>query len=168
MIHKQLLSVIFIVALVALGAMTTVADQACTDDTAGAIAWVNHVIIDTPPCPSVDALDASISALTGDIDRGQALFWGSTPDPNGNILGCISCHGGRGSAPAVHVMYEYAQTAVEHDPQHTVDSFLVESIVDPSAFVEVGYVDMMPSNYSDRLSDQDIADLVAYIQSFQP
>jgi len=45
-------------------------------------------------------------------------------------------------------------------------AYLVEAIVDPGAFVVEGFQDgVMPPNYGQRLSAQQLADLVAFLMS---
>ena len=42
--------------------------------------------------------------------------------------------------------------------------YIHESIVDPSAYVVSGFPDnVMPKNFADKFSAQDISDLIAYI-----
>jgi cytochrome c oxidase subunit 2 len=42
-------------------------------------------------------------------------------------------------------------------------TFVKTSIVDPSAYIEKGYPNVMPSSYGSQLNSQQIADLVAFL-----
>ena len=42
--------------------------------------------------------------------------------------------------------------------------FILESIVNPSAEVTPGFTDIMPKDYGTKLDDQQLADLVAFVQ----
>ena len=45
----------------------------------------------------------------------------------------------------------------------SLDQFTHESIVNPGAYVESGYQNIMPSTFGQNLSPQQLADLVAYL-----
>jgi cytochrome c oxidase subunit 2 len=45
------------------------------------------------------------------------------------------------------------------------NAYLFNSIVDPTSQVVAGFEAVMPTTYNDQLSQQDIDDLVAYINS---
>ena len=45
------------------------------------------------------------------------------------------------------------------------DAYLLRSIVDPPAQVVSGFNPIMPTGYGDRLTEEDINDLIDYINS---
>jgi cytochrome c oxidase subunit 2 len=45
------------------------------------------------------------------------------------------------------------------------DEYVTESIVDPLAKIVAGFQPVMPEGYDGQLSEQDIADIVDYIES---
>lgn len=82
--------------------------------------------------------------------------------------GCLACHttdGGESVGPS------WLGTAGAERPLEsgeTVladDAYLTESIVDPLAKIVEGFQPVMPEGYGDQLSEQDIADIVEYINS---
>lgn len=81
--------------------------------------------------------------------------------------GCASCHDTDGRvAPDLHGLFmsrvglENGQTAVADE------SYLRESILNPSARIVMGYPDIMPS-YQGQASEEDVMALIAYIKSLK-
>ena len=51
-------------------------------------------------------------------------------------------------------------------PGYSAEMYLYESIVDPGAFAAEGQrAGIMPANFGQRMSDQELADLVAYLMT---
>ena len=79
--------------------------------------------------------------------------------------GCDGCHtykpaGAAGTVgPDLDKLPELAQKA----NQGPLDQFVHESIVNPSAYVEKGFSDIMPKNYGQSLNQKQLADLVAFL-----
>jgi hypothetical protein len=49
---------------------------------------------------------------------------------------------------------------------YSPEQYLVESIVVPQAYTVPGYAQAMPQNFGERLDIQMLADIIAYIQSY--
>jgi hypothetical protein len=50
----------------------------------------------------------------------------------------------------------------------SAEEYLIESVVLPNVFLVDGYQEnVMPANYGERLTAQDLADLLAYMLSFR-
>ena len=90
-------------------------------------------------------------------------------------LGCTACHTvaveGIGPywppTPNEPGIGERADTRISQ-PDYTGiaedgTQYLFESIVLPADFLVDGYDNLMPNNYSSTLTDQDMADLIAYL-----
>ena len=98
----------------------------------------------------------STSNTTGTAAKGKTLF---------TSQGCGGCHTFKPAAtngqtgPNLDNLPSYAKKA----NQGSVEEFTRESIVNPSAYVEKGYPDVMPKSYGQTLSDQQVADLVAFL-----
>ena len=98
---------------------------------------------------------AGTQAVKGDAAAGKTLF---------KKQGCDGCHTYKpaGSTakvgPDLDKLTQYAQTA-----NQDVADFARESIVNPSAYIEKGYQDVMPKTYGQTLQSKQIADLVAFL-----
>lgn len=77
---------------------------------------------------------------------------------------CTACHGPpeqtRGLGPP-HA--DVAAVAVERRPPLTAAAYVYESIVDPQAYIVEGYNDIMPRDYAERIPDDDLGDIIAYL-----
>lgn len=81
---------------------------------------------------------------------------------------CSGCHtidGSEGVGPSLQGLYG-SDVTMEDGSTVTVDEdHLVESITDPQARIREGYPSVMPS--FDNLSDDEVAGLVAFIESLE-
>jgi mono/diheme cytochrome c family protein len=105
--------------------------------------------------PTTEATTAPAETATapaGDPAAGEQLF----------AANCSFCHGAQnGTGPALTGMGERAATRI---PGMSAADYIHQSIVDPSAYVVSGFPDnVMPKNFGDKFSAQEISDLVAYI-----
>jgi cytochrome c oxidase subunit II len=100
----------------------------------------------SPTGPVVGALP---KAAKGNPAAGKRLFIAN---------GCGQCH-----------TFKAANTTGTTGPnlekvlQGKDAAFVKTSIVDPSAYVEKGYPNIMPSSYGSQLNSKQIADLVAFL-----
>ncbi len=101
-------------------------------------------------------------SVAGDAVRGENIFRqginGAPP--------CISCHalepGGFALAPDLHGV---AGRAGDRIAGLAADVYLQQSIVDPHAYVVPGFRDLMYPGYADMLSEADIEDLIAFLDT---
>jgi cytochrome c553 len=98
-------------------------------------------------------------AKTGDVDRGETLFNESIEDQ----ATCVSCHSLDGSARVGPTIQGYGDVAGDRVDGQDAHEYSFYSIVNPSAHVVQGYSNVMYSDYQDILSEEDIADLIAYM-----
>ena len=95
----------------------------------------------------------------GNAAAGKAVFAGQ---------GCNGCHtyapaGSKATTgPDLDKLAQYAKQA----NQGSLDEFTRTSIVNPSAYVQPGYQDIMPKTYS-GLAPKQLADLVAFLTQKQ-
>jgi hypothetical protein len=102
------------------------------------------------------------TGLAGDPLNGQLLYNGS--------YACAGCHvSGAGTvAPHTEGTYTRVETTRLGEPQfadYTVRAYLIESIVDPEAYIVPNYKNAMPNDFGSRLSLQALADLLAFLES---
>jgi len=99
-----------------------------------------------------------VMALTGDASRGQELYTSE---------GCSGCHLNGAVGPITAGTWTRVQEERLTEPQfedYTVEWYLIESIVNPNAYLSPGYQPVMPQNFGD-LPAQDLADILAYLES---
>lgn len=103
-------------------------------------------------------LDA-ILTLTGDPQNGQVLY---------TQQGCQGCHLGGSIGPdtiGTWTRINEIRLNEEGVEGYTAHQYLLESIIDPNAHIPEGYTaGLMPTNFG-NLSDQDLADLMSYVES---
>lgn len=133
---------------------------------------VPEVVIPTPEveeegptdgAPGGEAVgsDPTAELPEGDAARGEALFNGTEMALDGAQLGCQSCH-----STAGQVLVGPPVDEVEvPDGYDSLQAYIHESIVQPSAHVVPDFADVMPKNYGERLDAQSLADLIAYLES---
>ena len=86
-------------------------------------------------------------------------------------FGCIACHsidGSRKVGPTWQGLYGKAETFTDGTTGAATDDYLIESIVNPDAKVVQGFVPgVMPKTFGDQLTNDQILDIIAYIQSLK-
>ncbi len=129
----------------------------------------------TPTQPPSVGTDITIQLPEGDAARGQTLGEKAIP----NAGSCEGCHiGSRPPGPKFEAsddtpaIGQLAGIRIA-DPDYagnatTVEQYLFESIVLPDAYlVEGPWMFPMPGAYSEKLSLQDVADLIAWMLTFK-
>lgn len=104
--------------------------------------------------------EGKASTAVSPQEKGKALF-------NGPEAGCFLCHqvGGSGGTrgPALD---NVATVAGTRKPGLSAQDYLRESIVSPGAYVVPRYDNIMPPS-GDRLSSEEIDDIVAYLMTLK-
>lgn len=122
----------------------------------------------------VAALVAELDARdpVGDPARGQQLYESLETPATGAPLGCSGCHLAGIIAPPTPGTATRAADRVATDPAlagYTVRQYLVESIVQPEAYTVAAGANqtyaVMPTNFGTLLTIDDLADLVAFLES---
>ncbi len=109
--------------------------------------------------------DVATALPVGAPARGEAMFLGDAPGPDGQSLACQSCHSIDGS-----VMTGPSMLGVTDRVPAGYDSFEIythEAIVLPCDYIAAGFEDggcVMPQNFGTRLDAQSLADIIAYLQ----
>jgi len=110
------------------------------------------------PTPAPVATPPPASDLGGgDVDNGKNLFAKQA---------CSACHVIEAGKPATvgPNLSNIGNRAAARRPDHTAAQYLWESIVNPNAFLTSGFgAGIMPQDYGQKLSDQDLKDLIAYL-----
>jgi mono/diheme cytochrome c family protein len=95
----------------------------------------------------------------GDVARGEVLFTESID----GAPPCSTCHSTDGSALVGPSLLDYATTAATHAGDASIEEYTHASIVQPAAYVVSDFPNAMYNQYGQRLSEQQIADLIAYL-----
>ena len=108
--------------------------------------------------PTIDPLEI------GDPERGREIY-----ETGGGVIEapCRACHsldGSVGPAPNGPSFQGISDRAGDRVPELSSVEYLRQSIVDPSAYVEEGFIDnAMPKGFRILLSEEDIDNLVAFL-----
>jgi cytochrome c2 len=101
----------------------------------------------------------------GNPERGRALF--NTLQPDASIT-CSTCHRtdteDRLVGPGLLHVSDRAQNRVADGE---AARYLHDSIINPSAYVVEGYPDVMPKNWATIFSEDELADLIAYLMTLR-
>lgn len=124
-----------------------------------------------PSAPSGPTVGTDITKTlpAGDAKKGEELA---------TSLACTACHvlAPTGPAwPATASQPGIGTRAAERitDPNYTgkatsPEQYLFESVVDPNVYLVSGFsANIMPGNYGSQLTDQDMADIIAYLQTLK-
>lgn len=111
------------------------------------------------------AAETEAAAVEGDPAAGEQLF---TAGANGGIP-CSTCH--HADSPDTLVgpgLAGIAERAGERVPGETALEYLHQSIVEPDAHVVEGFpAGVMPKNYGEIYSEEQIGDLIAYLMTLE-
>lgn len=113
---------------------------------------------------------AAISTLTGDPAHGADLYHGAENTLLGKTLICSGCHTqtSNGTGPMTDGTFTRIQNIRLQDPLlagFTPEQYIVTSILQPSSYLVPGFQDVMLKDFGTKLAPQDLADLVAYLET---
>jgi hypothetical protein len=112
-------------------------------------------VLGTPEAPSAQSYRARVDALLaiGKPENAEVAL---------TKYVCIACHIA-GSTTIAPEWVGLAETAATRRPPMPADAYIYESIVFPGEFVVAGYNDVMPHDFGSRMTDQELADVLAYL-----
>lgn len=117
--------------------------------------------IENPVGTDVAAILTELEAVAGDPNNGQVLY---------GAQACASCHSVEATAPLTETTWPALLSGERlSDPAlagYTPEQYLVESIVQPHAYLVSPYGPVMPTYFGERLDIQMLADIIAYLESF--
>ena len=128
-------------------------------------------LVEVPPAPTgpIAGTDITKELPEGDPATGEAISIS---------LACTACHVDAPTGPFWPAsedspgIGDRAATRITQPDYSgeasTADQYLFESIVNPSIHLVTGYADgLMPNTYGSTLTDQEMADLIAYMLSIK-
>ncbi len=109
-----------------------------------------------------------IADLRGDSINGQLLYTGQSFGADGLELGCSTCHNAEEIAPLTEstwTRWDEIRTLEPELEAMSFEEYIVRSILLPGDYVVPEYNNVMPPNYGDRMTFQNLADLIRYLES---
>ncbi len=116
----------------------------------------------------VDEILLELETIYGDPLTGQLLYNGLEPALGGSPLGCAGCHENEAIAPltaGTWTRINDIRLNLRQFANYSQRQFLVESIVRPMDYITPNYAAVMPEFYGGQLTIQQLADLVAFLDS---
>lgn len=117
---------------------------------------------DNPGTPSPDPGPGTENPTPSDPEaaaRGEAVM---------ASVGCTLCHtvdGSQGSAPTFKGLAGASRPLESGEFVTADDSYLTNSIIDPGSQIVQGYSNLMPPDFGETLTPDQINDVIAYIKS---
>jgi LSD1 subclass zinc finger protein len=99
----------------------------------------------------------------GDAKAGETLFnsGGASQVP------CATCHSVDGVTLVGPTLQGVGTKAGERMEGISAEDYLQQSITQPSVYLVEGYADVMYKDYAERLSEEEIDNLVAYLMTLE-
>jgi hypothetical protein len=116
----------------------------------------------------VDFILNALENMNGDPLKGQLLYNSEEPVADGSVLGCVGCHSNIDIAPLTEgawTRWDEIRSLEPEFEEYDFTHYIVESVVLPWNYIVPDYGEVMPDNFGDRLSFQDLADLISYLES---
>ena len=139
----------------------TLADQA--NQTEPVVVFEGDVPLQPRQILPIPIRDARI--IGGDPKRGRDIFFASSI---GASAGCRVCHsikpGERKVGPSLAGIATRAATRV---PGMSAEEYIRQSIEDPGAYIVEGFPNAMLPDMAEKLSDQDMEDLIAFLMTLK-
>jgi mono/diheme cytochrome c family protein len=109
----------------------------------------------------IEDIMPKLADLTGDPQHGQQLY--------NTTLPCSGCHLNAAVAPPEQGTWTRVQDVRLKEPQFagwTGEQYIADSIIHPSDYVVPNYPDnVMPHNFGQLVTYQDLSDLIAYLKT---
>jgi mono/diheme cytochrome c family protein len=117
------------------------------------------------PAPTAMPDVTSVATAMGNVENGKALFErGANGAPP-----CSTCHSTKKQAsqsflvaPSLSGVSERAANRIDGVP---ASDYIHASIIHPGEFIVTGFRNLMYDEYGEKFSEQEIADLTAYLLS---
>lgn len=107
--------------------------------------------------------EVSETAYREEVDALLAIAQPENGEPLLQTYGCTACHV-IGAANNIAPPFEgLMERAAERRPPMPADAYVYESIIHPGVYVVEGYPNSMVANFEERVTEQELADILAYL-----
>ena len=169
-VHSLLTFTVFVGLLVFTSCSPSPSDQVISPELGPQLqtAEAEAVVITLPTPVPPKFVDLTEEEVFAGVDPDLAALVVAADPARGEEVatatGCFACHSldpeAKMTGPTWQYVADHAMTRTEDSPA----LYLYHSIIDPGLFVVDGFpVGIMPQNYSDMLSEEDIASVMAYL-----
>lgn len=100
------------------------------------------------------------------MDIVTELLNDANPQNGGKLVeqyACAACHRLGAANKIAPPFVGIADRAATRRPPLTAAAYIYESIINPTAYIVEGFNPAMPQNLRERLSDQELGDIIAYL-----
>ncbi len=135
----------------------------CAELCGGAHAYMNSPVIVVDETEFTDWIDSELGNLPQDpVSKGKRLV------ENNGCFGCHSVDGSPSVGPTWAGIFGSEKVLIDGTVKVVNDEYLLTAIVNPNLEVPEGFpAGVMPSNYADLFSEEEIQNMVNFIQSLQ-
>jgi cytochrome c oxidase subunit II len=135
----------------------------CAEMCGGAHAYMNSPVIVLDQAD----FDAWLDEESGQVTQDPAVRGMRISEQSG-CIGCHSVDGSTSVGPTWVGLYGSQRQLTDNTTMVADEEYLYIGIVDPNEHIPVGYPpNVMPRNYDELLTDQQIEEIIAYIRSLQ-
>lgn len=100
------------------------------------------------------------------VDRVSSLLASASPERGAKLVElyiCTACHRDGVASKIAPAFAGVGERATTRRPPLTAPAYIYESITNPRAYTVEGFNPVMPQDFSMRLSDQELGDIIAYL-----
>jgi cytochrome c oxidase subunit 2 len=135
----------------------------CAELCGGAHAYMNSPVIVVDDGEFTDWIDSELGNLPQDpVSKGKRLV------ENNGCLGCHSVDGSPSVGPTWAGLFGSEKVLLDGSIKEVNEDYLHTAIVDPNIDVPEGFpAGVMPSNYADLFSEEEIQNMISFIQSLK-
>lgn len=173
----QKLLLISVAAIVMLPACTSVPDQLPTPTPVdAALQRLTPEPVEEEPADEPAETDTAVEAEDTTAETSTESESNSDLEAVFAASGCVACHAveadaAAGIGPSMVGLGSRAAAAIEASDYTgeatTVEEYIREAILNPQIYISPDYMPVMPATYQDSLTEEQIDQLVEYLQTFE-
>jgi cytochrome c2 len=124
--------------------------------------WIVGLLFLVSGCSNTDSL-LDVSALPeGNVEQGAILFTQSIK----GAPACSTCHMLTSEQLVGPGLVDYSERAATEVDGLSAEEYSYNSILHPANHIVSGYSNLMYAQYASKLTNQELADIIAYLLTF--